>query len=152
MINHYGVFVDKNKPTTGVYNGNQINWEFMDYDYTCLDCQNAFEEHGDKDYFDPNCPNCKELNNYCIDYIECSGHMQLYGDWILDTNTRLYEPDKTGEYTAIYDSNQNVFQVVWSKITVKGSLCSPCYPGQVDVGSQGDFTAYAFPDDMIYKE
>ena len=146
MINHYGVFVNKNEPTTGVYNGNQINWEFMDYDYICLDCESYIKEH------ELTCQEYQE-NEYCdcLDFLECSNHTHLYGSWKIDDNG-LYEPDKTGEYAAIYDSNQNVFQVIWSKTIVTGGLCSPCYPGQVDIGSQGDFTAYAFPDDMIYKE
>ena len=146
MINHYGVFVNKNEPTTGVYNGNQINWEFMDLDYICLDC-----ESGIKEYKETNPDYTEDDLQFIFDGLYCEGHTHLYGSWKIDDNG-LYEPDETGEYAAIYDSNQNVFQVTWSKTTVTGGLCSPCYPGQVDVGSQGDFTAYAFPDDMIYKE
>ena len=135
MINHYGVFVDKNEPTTGVYNSNQINWEFIDLDYICLDCESILQDNPELDHDD----------------LYCEGHTHLYGSWKIDENG-LYEPDKTGDYSFIYNSNMNTIQVAWSETTIKGGLCSPCYPGQVDVGSQGDFTAYAFPDDMIYKE
>ena len=43
-IFHYGVFIPDNEPTTGVYNGNQLNWECVDYDFICLDCGNAIHE------------------------------------------------------------------------------------------------------------
>ena len=146
MVNHYGVYVNPDEPTTGVYNGNQVNWEYLDYDFICLDCANAIHE------FEQMNPDFTDSDWQCfVDDLYCEGHTHLYGEWIQDENG-AYMPDKNGEYAFIYDSNYNTIQVVWSKHTIKGSLCSPCYPGQVDVGSSGDFIAYALPPDCVYQD
>jgi len=143
-INHYGVFVNKDNPTTGVYNGNQINWEFLDYDFICLDCASYIMEFKElnPDYTD------SELDKEW-ESLYCDGHTHLYGSWQLINGK--YEPNESGDYSIIYNSNYNTLQVVWSKTIITGRLCSPCYPGQVDVGSQGDFKAYGLPDWLIYN-
>ena len=70
----------------------------------------------------------------------------LIGSWKKDSDG-LYEPDKTGEYAAI--CGEIYTQVVWSKTTGKSALCSPCYPGQCDVDTPGDYLYYALPADML---
>ena len=145
MVNHYGVYVNPDEPTTGVYNGNQVNWEYLDYDFICLDCDNAIHE------FEQMNPDYNDSDwQEFVDDLYCEGHTHLYGNWILVDGK--YEPDKTGEFSMIYNSNYNTIQVVWSKYTINGALCSPCYPGQVDAGSSGDFKAYGLPEDMIYTD
>ena len=145
MVNHYGVYVNPDEPTTGVYNGNQVNWEYLDYDFICLDCESFIQE-----YKDMNPDYTEDDLQFIFDDMYCEGHTHLYGSWVLVDGK--YEPDKNGEYAFIYNSNYNTIQVVWSKHTIKGSLCSPCYPGQVDAGSSGDFKAYGLPEDMIYTD
>ena len=140
MVNHYGVYVNPDEPTTGVYNGNQVNWEYLDYDFICLDCESFAQEQRESN---------PEWDEY--DDMYCEGHTHLYGEWIQDENG-AYMPDESKEYAFIYNSNYNTIQVVWSKHTIKGSLCSPCYPGQVDVGSNDDFIAYALPPDCVYQD
>jgi hypothetical protein len=81
----------------------------------------------------------------------------LYGSWVMNSD-REYEPDESGQFAAIYDSNSNVFQIVWSKYYVKGvRMCSPCYPNQGDLGSpDGDYDAYCLPfwyhDGLLLKQ
>ena len=145
VISHYGVFLALDEITTGVYNGNQINWDCMDYDFICLDCESAIQEFKDMnpDYTD------SELDQE-YDSLYCDGHTHLYGSWVLDDKDN-YMPDESGDYSIIYNSNYNTLQVIWSETIITGGLCSPCYPGQVDVGSQGDFKAYGLPDWLIYN-
>jgi hypothetical protein len=151
--NHYGKWVNSEEPITGVLNGNQIAWEWMD-DGTCLDCEeviNKHYRHTDFDEYCEKCPYCVEADDFCLDWLLCEGHDHIYGDWILDTKTEQYSPDEKGEFAAIYNGNYNTLQVVWSKFTTRAALCSPCYPGQGDVGSKGEFLAFTLPDYLLIE-
>jgi hypothetical protein len=155
-LSHYGKIVNSENPVTGVINSNEVSWDFMDNDYTCLVCDGWIQEHNiasdNDDYqFSENCPNCKDWGMYCLDFMSCdSSHTKLHGDWILDTKTGLYEPDKTGEYAMI--ENESTCQIVFSKTIKKGNPCSPCYPGQVEFSNDGDFKAYTLPSELLYQD
>ena len=139
-VNHYGITVQSEIPTTGVLSHNEVESWLYETELTCLTCDAMYEEE-DRD--NPENPD--------YDFIECDpSHTRLLGDWILDTITKQYEPDKTGEFAAI--ENESTIQVVWSKFTAKGRLCSPCYPGQVEFSNEGDYLAYTLPEDLLYKE
>jgi len=154
-IIHYGKLIDSDVPTTGVINTNEVMWEFMDNDEICLVCDEAIKEHsdhaGNEDFgYSDDCPNCKEGDSYCIDYLECdSSHTRLHGDWILDTNTGLYDYDPQGEFTMI--ENESTCQIIFSKTIAKGNPCSPCFVGQVEFSKDGDFKAYTLPEELLYK-
>jgi hypothetical protein len=142
--NHYGIWVDSEKPVTGVHSTNRVNWEFMD-DEICLTCEEIIENiDNDESLTDEEKEDEKE-------FIQCdSSHTRLIGDWLKDKDG-LYYPDKAGEFAGI--ENESTIQVVWSKETRHCALCSPCYPGQGDIDSQGDFLAYCLPEEMYnYKE
>ena len=145
MINHYGKWIDKNKPVTGVYNLNSLKFimdEIYYGDSINLTYEDWYNEHLET------CEDCQSSNQCLeIDYYEENNDTYLIGDWILDTKTNQYEPDTKGEYSAIV--SEFVVQVVWSKYTNKGALCSPCYPGQVDADSQGEFLHFALPIEII---
>jgi hypothetical protein len=144
-INHWGKWIDSEKPVTGVLSSNSIAWEFVDGEI-CLTCEEAYKEFEDGSHVCEYGEGC-----HCEDFIECdSSHDKIIGDWILDTKTGLYDVNKNGEFAAIV--RESVVQVVWSKFTAKGSPCSPCYPGQIDLDSDGEFLAYTLPDYLIYKE
>jgi len=135
-LNHYGKKIDSDIPVTGVINTNEIAWEFMDDDYICLDCEVYINENPDIDDYN---------------FLECdSSHTRIHGDWILDTKTGQYEPDKTGEYAMI--ENESTCQIVFSKTVKCGNPCSPCFPGQVEFSRDGDFKAYALPSDLLYQD
>lgn len=89
------------------------------------------------------CP--EEDHTYCYEDIEPTyliGHK-------LHKKSGLFEIDKEAEYSAIVNIDTNTTQVVHSRWGIYGALCSPCYPGQVDADSKGDFLAYSVPPDII---
>lgn len=140
-INHYGKWIDSEEPTTGVLSINEINWEFLQFDdEICLTCDEMMIQEEQENPDNPD-----------YDWIECdSSHTKLLGGWILDTNTKQYEPDKNSEFSAI--ENESTVQVVWSKYTARGNPCSPCYPSQVEFSNDGDFLAYTLPPELLYSD
>ncbi|GAG12597.1 unnamed protein product, partial [marine sediment metagenome] len=62
----------------------------------------------------------------------------------------LYDFNPEGEYAAI--CGEIYTQVVFSKNTTKCQLCSPCYPGQGDIGSIGEFLTYTLPSELMGTE
>ena len=140
-INHWGVTVDSDNPVTGVINSNGIAWEFID-DEICLTCESAVAEIDSDESIED-----KESE---YEFIECdSSHEKIIGDWLKDESGKYY-PDESKEFAAIV--NESTIQVVWSKHTKRGSLCSPCYPGQVDLDSEGDYLGYTLPDYLINSQ
>ncbi len=144
ITNHWGKWVDSEEPVTGVISNNNLAWEWIEDE--CLTCQEMWEEIENNPDLD------EEEKQVELDSCECDPcHTKIFGDWILDTKTNQYEPDTTnGEYAAI--ESESVTQIVWSKYTKRGALCSPCYPGQVDLDSEGDFLGYTLPDELINHE
>jgi len=140
VTNHWGIWVDKNQPITGVINNYFAEWLTEESIYNSIDLD--LESH---------ITECSECQNdqYCeaMEYWEYSDTF-LLGDWILDTNTGLYEPDPQGDYSAIYHVDSNTTQVVYSKYLKKCALCSPCYPGQGDLDTTGDYLAYDLPPEL----
>ena len=135
-LNHYGKKIDSEIPVTGVINTNEIIWEFMDYDYICLTCEEIIDENPDADDYD---------------FLECdSSHTKIHGDWIQDTKTGIYSPDKAGEYAMI--ENESTCQIVFSKTIARGNPCSPCFVGQVEFSNDGDFKAYTLPSELLYQD
>ena len=140
-MRHYGIYVDENEPVTGVINASYPEWldEEIFYNSIDLDLENHLIE----------CPDCID-GSECeiIEYWDGSISTRLIGSWKKD-ETGQYEPDKSGEYAAVFRPDSNIVQVVWSR-TIKEScnLCSPCYPGQVDLDSFGDFKGYDLPKDI----
>lgn len=138
QTNHYGKLVDSEIPITGVINTNKINWEFVNNEI-CLTCNDIIKNiQNDKSLTED------EKENE-LEFIECnSDHTKLIGDWILNDNGK-YESDLEGEYSAIV--NETYTQVVFSSDNFKHCrLCSPCFPGQGDLDSVGDYVTYALPD------
>jgi len=81
----------------------------------------------------------------------------LIGDWELCEDGETYEAVENGENGFCAIVRSDVIQVVWStEVKRFRSMCSPCYPNQVDADSgeceSGGFLAYALPDDAYYEE
>lgn len=141
VINHWGKWIDSDIPGTGVINSDNVMWEWVN-DEICLTCEEIQSEIENDESIED-----KESE---IDFIECdSSHTRIFGDWIYDTQTGQYTPDKNGEFSAI--ENESTVQIVWSKYTKRGNVCSPCYPGQIDLDSDGEFLAYTLPDNLLYN-
>jgi len=121
---------DEITPTTGVYSGGDLPWEWIDGEFIDLAYEAAVDELKASGMSD-------EDIDAELEYFD-SGDEQLYGDWIKvnaagepDDNGK-YAPNPDGEFALIYDSNYNVGQLVYSKWVRYGQPASPCYPGQVD--------------------
>lgn len=143
ITNHYGHTVNSEIPVTGVLSSNSIAWEWVNDD-TCLTCEDIYKDIQEDESIDED-----DKESEC-DSVGCdSAHTKIMGDWIKDSNGK-YIPDETGEFSAII--NESTVQVVWSKFTTTGNLCSPCYPGQVDLDSKGDYLAYTLPDYLLDVE
>ncbi len=135
--------------TTGVLGGNGVGWlwqeEFIDLNYeTAMDERRAELE-------------AEEIEEEEIDEIlekefeDFQGETHLYGGW--KKVDGLWEPDEEADYAAIYNNNDNVIQVVWSKFYMETHYCSPCYPAQGDLDTPGDYyNAYCLPADLMNEE
>ncbi len=133
ITNHYGIYVDSSKPITGVISNNNVEFlsdEIFSSNSVDLDYEEFLKSN----------PTQEELDSY-----ESYSPTVLIGDWI--KRKGKYQPKKSGEYSAIV--REDVTQVVLSKYTRYCALCSPCYPGQGDLDSQGKFLAYTLPSDLI---
>ena len=141
ITNHWGKWVDSESPVTGVVSNNTPEW-LMDETFRAIDLDyESFENEIQNDDSLSDDEKERALDNY-----ESMGDgMLLIGKWLKDDDG-YYEPDKTGEYAAIV--RESVTQVVYSKFTKRGALCSPCYPGQVDLDTSGEYLAYDLPPDM----
>ena len=136
IVNHYGVIVDSNKPITGVVSNNSVS-QFINEEINYNGIDLGFLEH--KLY----CNSNDEYHEECYEnYGESSDW--LIGDWKINKDGK-YEPDESGEYAAIV--RETVTQVVWSKHTRRCALCSPCYPGQGDLDTPGEFLTYDLPSE-----
>ncbi len=139
-VNHYGKWVESDTPVTGVMSNNRIAWEYLN-DEICLTCEEICTEIE----LDESLSEDEKQEE--LESVECDpSHDKIIGDWIKDSDGK-YAPDESGEFAAIL--RESVVQVVWSKFTTRGALCSPCYPGQVDLDSDGDFLAYTLPDYLV---
>jgi hypothetical protein len=134
---------------TGVLSGNSVEC-LWDKDYIDLDYDQALEEYIKENPDDENGDNFEYYGD---------SSCQLYGDWLKDEDQKYY-PDPNGEYAAIYDSNDNIIQVVHSKYCMFVSLCSPCYPDQGNLDDypgekniMGDpVWAYCLPGNLMGEE
>lgn len=134
-------------PTTGVYSGGQIPWEWVDGEFIDLAYEAAVDELEAAGY-------SPEDIDAELEYWE-SGTDQLYGDWLQDEDG-LWHPDPNGEFALLYDSNDGCGQLVFSKWVRYGRPASPCFPGQVDACEddpdqpEGDEVNGAAPVEQIF--
>ena len=141
--NHYGITIDSDIPITGVLSTGDINFEWLDSDI-CLTCDEIVADiENDESLTDDERED--EIYNVSCEY----GHTRLLGDWKQDENGK-YFPDESGEFSAI--ENESSVQVVWSKFTTHAKLCSPCYPGQADIPSDGPWLAYTLPEYLTSRD
>lgn len=130
---HYGVRIDTSMPITGVRQINRCSeWIYDTINQGIdLDWEEHLSECEEEDH--DSCGPCEQSN-------------VLIGGWKKDSDGK-WEPDQSAEYSAI--AGQTVLQIVWSRHTRRSALCSPCFPGQADNDSEGDYLAFDLPPDMI---
>ena len=113
-------------PNIGVLSGNSVDWTILDSDIA---------EYLGTEYNG-------ELETQAI----------LLGDWRMSDNDEWETYAGSLGYSAIYDNDTNVIQVVESKYHWSGNVCSPCYPCQVDLDTPGEYPAKALPPDVMRED
>lgn len=139
IINHWGIWVDSEKPIGGVAQNNRI--EFLSDE--CADGINLSYNRYVKDYSGRR--NTEKFEKYLDQWESTGDDTILIGSWKKDRHGKYY-PDSKGDYAAIV--GEVYCQVVFSKTTKLCRLCSPCYPGQGDLNSDGDFLTYDLPAEL----
>ena len=135
VTNHWGVWVDPEMPITGVISNNLIVQFISDEISNGINL--TYEEYLKSEDYDPD----NEEDDYMCSF---GDDTYLIGNWIKDSDG-LWDYDPDGEYAAIV--RESTTQVVYSKYTKRAGLCSPCYPGQADNESDGEFLAYDLPSE-----
>ena len=143
---HYGVTIRHDTPTTGVISNNAIEWLHEETaDGIDLSWENRLsdfeQEHGRE-------PTDEERDDAWMGF-DWGSSTYLIGSWTKSADG-VYDPDKSGDFSAIV--GEIYTQVVWSKTVTRAALCSPCFPGQADIGSKGEYLAYTLPADVMGEE
>ena len=146
IVNNYGVWIDSEELSVGIMNSNNAPDWFWDDIQNCveLDLENAlkeFQENRDPDEIEG------EDFWHPDDFEFFENSTYLVGSWKLD-NGQWLEDKENGNYSAIYESDGNTISVIWSTYYKRGSLCSPCTPGMIDLDTAGDFMAYCLPEEI----
>lgn len=124
------------EPTTGVFEQNNLE-HIQDEFLNTIDLD--YEEHR-RQCQDPECE--------CQEFWETQDDSTLLIGFRYNEATEEYDPDPAAEYSAIWSGT--TIQVVKSQWYIRGGLCSPCFPGQVDADNEnGDLLAYSIPPDVI---
>jgi len=131
---HYGVGVEE--PLTGVYNPNYLEW-LGDEVAGAIDL-------GWERFIAEENPSEEEMEHF-----ESTGPYLIGYKRVTDENgEEVFVPDEDAEWSAILECDEYL-QVVRSRWAVKCALCSPCYPGQGDGDSEGEYIAYAPPPAVV---
>ena len=143
---HWGQVLDSEVPTTGVFNANDIEFIWDEIDSAIdLTFEEALSDHK-QECIDEDC--IDEDHLYFYEGYESDNPMYLIG--FKQAGDGLWDPDESSEYSAILrQENGPILQVVASKWVIRGALCSPCYPGQVDGDTDGKFLAFAPPPSIV---
>lgn len=162
--NHWGVYVDLDKPVPGVIPLNELDGDFFDKVSEGIDL--AWQEHV-AECREAECSECdckhtdEEGNDGCTcddvephayaarDHDFCGPQERgtvLAGGWVKDQASGKWAPDESGVWSAIV--GEIYVQVVWSKTTKRCEPCSPCYPGQgnLDTPDEDGFLCFDLPE------
>jgi hypothetical protein len=149
ITNHYGITVDSEKPVTGVFSNNRIEFlseEIFAGNYVGL-CQEDYLEEiypKEEEEFDGDMGS----EDFLIGFIKTTDKEKAF--YWYPKRKIGYMPDEKAEYSTII--REFTSQVVRSNWFIRGALCSPCYPGQVDADTSGEFLAYSLSPDVIGEE
>ena len=154
--NHWGITVDSEIIITGVVSNNTPEWlneeicnginlQYEDYIASAEGTEGQDHESYTDDQDHESYEADPELEHDFMEYESQPSDTILIGAWIKGPDGK-YEPDPEGEYSAI--CGEVYTQIVQSKFTKRTALCSPCYPGQGDLDTPGDWLAYDLPADI----
>lgn len=137
---HWGYTVDSEVPTTGVFHATNIEFIFDEAIENGTSIDLNWEEHK---------LNCEEYKNNEECNCEIESDRYLLGFQVGAMG--LFETNPKASFSAILNAERNTLQVIKSKWGIRCALCSPCYPGQGDGDTPGEFLAYA-PDPELVGE
>ena len=131
-------FGTQEKAVTGVVRANELNPEFISDEILGAISIGQLEHEKE----------CEE--EYC-DCMDVWQYPLLLGTWKKEKGLWM-ESKKRGEYSAIIQEDSEHIQVVWSKYAIRCNKCSPCFPNQGDITSDGDRLAYCMPFEFFEDE
>ena len=131
------MIIKNDTPITGVCDINAATYLSDDIAYHSIDT--FFEEHLKE------CAN--DEHDDCFYHDSCDGYIIGFKK---NESTGLYDIDETKDYTAIM--NETTIQIVHSKYVSYCGLCSPCYPGQGDLSTRGNYLTFALPLELYDDE
>ena len=128
---HYGVIVDSEVPVIGVVLATIPEW-LQEETLLSLTIDLAWDEHLET------CP----LDDHC----DCDVQSDCYLIGFERGNDGKYDINTNAEYSAIV--GETYCFVHASKWVQRCALCSPCFPGQGDLDSKGEFLAFTLPPEV----
>lgn len=137
MKNFY--FGTQEKAVTGVIRMNDLGQDVINDElfYNSLSLgQLDHENECEEEYCD-----CMDVYQYPI----------LLGTWKKEKGLWT-ESKKRGEYSAIIQDESEHIQVTWSRYAIRCNKCSPCFPNQGDITTDGDMLAYCMPFEFFEDE
>ena len=153
--NHYGITVDSDIPITGVFQNNHCEYLFDDIVHDGINLgwywYNHVEECTDQDCIDNDHESAMDYQGYFYGLIGFIETTEKDKSWYWFPKQKIgFLLDDSAEYSAIV--GEIYTQVVRSQYVIKCQLCSPCYPGQGDANTNGDYIAYSVPPDVIGED
>jgi len=130
--NHWGYELDSDVPTTGVFHATNLEHIYEEAMEVPDSIDLSWEEHK---------LNCEEFQEK--EECDCEYESDRFLIGFKLTKMSLFEPNLEADFSAILNSESNTLQVVRSKWGIRCALCSPCYPGQGDGDTPGEFLAFA---------
>lgn len=133
---HYGKYIESDTPITGVVLSNNPEFLYedafegieLDFELHLLKCKN--------EYHDECYQNDEET--YLIGFKKVESKNE---------NKPMFVINQEAEYSAIVEPTYT--QIVRSKWVSRTTLCSPCFPGQGDLDTEGNFLAFTLPPDIF---
>lgn len=97
------------------------------------------------------CPEDTPIEEW-IEYYEPEGEDLLVGSWRQDkTGQWLVNHNGNSGYAAVVNDDGYI-QVIWSKHFKQCRPCSPCYPNQGDLTTEGSLWTYSLPPHLMQSE
>ena len=155
--NHYGKWVDSEEPVGGVVTNHQpeflcedisnhgIDIDLEEYLATC-------ESEEDRQILTGTTEEgtliigFKEWEHPEHDFETAVVMAEEHQPYAIVVGEKIFVPDNNFDYQAIV--GEVYTQILRSSWVQRCNLCSPCYPGQGDLDTPGDYLAYTLPADM----
>lgn len=162
-ITSAGIIRNPDKPRVGVVSLNSLSEWIHDTIYDGIDLTIEEYEGETRKQITAENPGMDddEIDELVSESLSMAGfdsRVILFGSWKKDSDGR-YTPDTSGEYSAEYNSDDNLVTVEWSRHTVACHHTSPCFVMADGSGPCGDLDkpgdsviAYTLPPEFFRRE